>query len=76
MYDDTKSNKHVSFNSYVYATSNYTDNENKRYRDIVGNVGDYGAYTGKALVKRNSMNKSISIIRHVFVLDIFNFSAM
>ena len=32
-----------------------------------------GAYTGKALVKHNNMNESISIIRHVFVLDIFNF---
>ena len=34
-----------------------------------------GAYTGKALVKRNNMNESISIIRQrlINVLDIFNF---
>ena len=42
---------------------------------IISNVLEItGAYTGKAKVKRNNINESISIIRpHVFVLHIFNF---
>ena len=41
---------------YISAMSNYTDNK-KAMLEITG------AYTGKALVKRNNMNESISIIR-------------
>ena len=61
---------------YISAMSNYTDNETRDTVTLLAMLEITRAYIGKALVKRNNMNKSISIIRQRLYETFLTFSAM